>query len=112
MTAPEEARYVQAWHVFTGPDGALSAGRDALRITIGVTHAGRVRVTIPEGLALAPEAAETVSARIADAAQIARDPAARFTPADDQATDDQRGAAHHRQAIRRPADAPSRRHLP
>jgi hypothetical protein len=29
-----------------------------------------------------------------------------------ETTDCQRGAAHHRQAIRRPADAPSRRHLP
>jgi hypothetical protein len=30
----------------------------------------------------------------------------------DQTTERPRGAAHHRQAIRRPADAPSRRHLP
>jgi hypothetical protein len=29
-----------------------------------------------------------------------------------ETTVNQRGAAHHRQAIRRPADAPSRRHLP
>jgi hypothetical protein len=35
----------------------------------------------------------------------------RFPPAA-ETTEDQRGAAHHRQAIRRPADAPSRRHLP
>lgn len=33
-------------------------------------------------------------------------------PTDDETTEDQRGAAHHRQAIRRPADAPPRRHFP
>lgn len=33
-------------------------------------------------------------------------------PATAETTEDQRGAAHYRQAIRRPADAPSRRQLP
>lgn len=33
-------------------------------------------------------------------------------PAAAGTAEDQRGTAHHRQAIRRPADAPSRRQLP
>lgn len=77
------ARCVQAWHLFIGPDGELSASRNATRITIGADDTGRVRVIVPDGLALAPGIADRIAMHIVEAAVVARDPSARFGPDDD-----------------------------
>jgi hypothetical protein len=71
-------------------------------------------------VALLVSAAQSGGAEIAGQSDLypnRRDPGSRvyltvLLPDAADTTGDQRGAAHHRQAIRRPADAPSRRHLP
>jgi hypothetical protein len=76
----------------------------------GVSAAVRV-------LTAAAEAEGFEVAEVSQPYQNRRDPGFRLYvmlrfPDTTETTVDQRGAAHHRQAIRRPADAPSRRHLP
>jgi hypothetical protein len=73
-----QARCVHAVFLFVGPDGELTAARDAAHVTVGVTPGGRVRLLVPDGLGLAPAAAARLAELVAECVQVARDNSARF----------------------------------
>lgn len=79
-----DSPYLQAWHLFIGPDGRLSTARDAPRVSVGALRSGRVRLRIPDGLDLAPDVADKIAAHIGEAALIAQEHPDVFRPMAEQ----------------------------